>query len=121
MLQKEGYSTAAFHSNPYLSSKFGYSRGFSKFEDFDAEPVGKEERIRGVGGQIHGLMAKLNNNIQTTLDTHGMENTTLYNAIKLLSFCYRCLIGYSGAWSDGGMINERAISWLEKNPNRFFL
>ncbi|RLF88962.1 sulfatase, partial [Thermococci archaeon] len=30
-LKRNGFTTAAFHSNPYLSSYFGYSRGFDTF------------------------------------------------------------------------------------------
>lgn len=119
ILQKNGYLTAAFHSNPYLSSEFGYAKGLSYFEDFGAEPIGKEERIRGAKGQIHGLMANLNNKILTTLDMRGLHDTTMYKAFKLLSFYYVCLIGYFGARADGATITEKAISWLEKNRNSF--
>jgi hypothetical protein len=31
LLKEEGYNTAAFHSNPFLSSRFGYSEGFDMF------------------------------------------------------------------------------------------
>jgi arylsulfatase A-like enzyme len=34
ILQKEGITTAGVHSNPYLSSQFGYDRGFDYFEDY---------------------------------------------------------------------------------------
>lgn len=33
-LHKKGYQTCAFHSNPFLSSNFGWSRGFNEFHDF---------------------------------------------------------------------------------------
>ena len=33
VFQKQGYITAAFHSNPYLSDFFGYNRGWDFFED----------------------------------------------------------------------------------------
>jgi len=121
ILQKNRYSTASFHSNPYLTSKFGYARGFSYFENFDAEPIGTEERIRGLRGQIHGLMANLNNKIMTTLDRYGTQDTKLYKAIKLLSFYYACLTGIPGARVDGATISEKAISWLKKDPNKFFI
>ncbi len=32
-LKEEGYRTAAFHSNPYLTRYYGYSRGFDVFND----------------------------------------------------------------------------------------
>lgn len=118
-LQKNGYSTAAFHSNPYLSSGFGYNRGFDYFEDFGAEPIGKEERIRGLKGQIHGFLADLNNRILTTLKAHRMDRTVLSRVFNLLSFYYTCLVGYSGARADGATITKKAISWLSKNPSSF--
>ena len=33
VLKKQGYITAAFHSNPYLSDYFGYNQGWDFFED----------------------------------------------------------------------------------------
>lgn len=33
VLKENGYTTAAFHSNPTLSSYFNYDRGFDTFED----------------------------------------------------------------------------------------
>lgn len=121
ILQKNGYSTSAFHSNPYLSSRFGYARGFDYFEDFDAEPIGKEERVRGLKGQIYGFFANLNNKIMTTLEMHNMQDTLLYRTFKLLSYYFVCMIGYSGARAEGTAINEKAVSWIEKNPDRFFV
>lgn len=32
-LKQQGFKTGAFHSNPYLSRAYGYSRGFDKFDD----------------------------------------------------------------------------------------
>jgi arylsulfatase A-like enzyme len=40
VLKRHGYSTAFFHDNPYLSSAFGYSRGFDLVVDFGAAPKG---------------------------------------------------------------------------------
>jgi len=39
VLKEKGYVTAAFHDNPYLSSSFGYNRGWEYFE-YSASPVG---------------------------------------------------------------------------------
>ena len=33
-LSKNGYITAAFHSNPYASRYFGFNRGFKYFKDY---------------------------------------------------------------------------------------
>ena len=37
ILRRNGYATAGFHSNPYLSKNFGYDRGFDIFFDGIAE------------------------------------------------------------------------------------
>ena len=39
VLKEDGFVTAAFHSNPYLSDFFGYNRGWDFFEHF-SKPVG---------------------------------------------------------------------------------
>lgn len=39
LLSNEGYSTAGYHSNLYLSSDFGYARGFDTFYDSKSEPT----------------------------------------------------------------------------------
>jgi arylsulfatase len=37
VLSEEGYTTAAFHSNPYASTYFGFDSGFDEFHDFIGE------------------------------------------------------------------------------------
>jgi arylsulfatase A-like enzyme len=39
VLKKNGVATAAFHSNPYLSSYFGWNRGWDHFMDSMKDPV----------------------------------------------------------------------------------
>jgi len=34
LLKERGYTTAAIHSNPYVSKFYGYDRGFDYFNDF---------------------------------------------------------------------------------------
>jgi arylsulfatase A-like enzyme len=52
ILQKAGYITCAIHSNPYLSSYFGYDRGWDYFEDvtspFGQLPRGIERKLRKI-------------------------------------------------------------------------
>ena len=38
-LSERGYTTAGFHSNPYLGPEFGYDRGFDTFYDSKSEPT----------------------------------------------------------------------------------
>src|SRR6056297_1266624 len=37
-LSERGYATGGFHSNPFLSAEFGYSRGFDAFNDSEDDP-----------------------------------------------------------------------------------
>lgn len=44
IFEKSGYHTAGFHSNPYLSTEYGYDRGFDVFDDGE-ECVGRVTRL----------------------------------------------------------------------------
>jgi len=49
VLQKEGITTAAFHSNPYLSGFFGWNRGWNKFYDSMEDEV--DEKVPYIKAQ----------------------------------------------------------------------
>jgi arylsulfatase A-like enzyme len=50
LLANDGYTTAAFSSNPHLSKQFGYDRGFNTFVDLI--PAAADPRLRSItGGQ----------------------------------------------------------------------
>ena len=48
VLKTVGYSTAAFHTNPWVSSFFNYDRGFDLFEDFLGKSGGGSLMLRQV-------------------------------------------------------------------------
>ena len=70
VLARNGYYTVGFHSNPFLSSRFGWDRGFVEFYDF-LEKVGgpaafavraggvKRFAIRVLGKLLHGGSRKV--------------------------------------------------------------
>jgi arylsulfatase A-like enzyme len=120
ILKKEGYSTAAFHWNPYLTRFFGYNRGFELFEDF----VTNEKTFRRKENKIFDHIIKI------TKDKM-YKRTLIYG---FLEKSYEIFIGgrlskrkwkFAYKWSNvakADVINQKAISWLEnKTNNKFFL
>ena len=51
IIRKEGWTTAAFHSNPWISSFFGYNRGFDFFQDSLNEPLRKSYFLKETGAK----------------------------------------------------------------------
>lgn len=95
MLKKNGYETAAIHSNPYLSRFYGYNRGFDYFKDFLLEQI----------EQVGNKMKK--NKISKTLHELVKDSKTVF--MKKLPY------------EDGEKINEEVFRWLEKSNEPFFL
>jgi len=95
-LKREGYSTAAFHSNPWLSSFFYYNRGFDFFED-SFRGLGESFVLRGVSTR-HKVLEYL------------WALRILYDKMRNKSdTCIEAL-------------NQKGISWLQKRNNKdFFL
>ena len=99
VLKEHGYHTAAFHFTPWLSSYYGYDRGFGTFDD----GIGKTHRKR--------LLTEAKELAKRTLGT----NIRLYQS---LSQIYSALLGI-GLKSE--VLNKKAASWLRSNPDNFFL
>jgi len=99
-LKEHGYATAAFHSNPWLSSYWGYHRGFDTFDDGIPKNISKSilSRPRKLGKKIIG------------------NNGKLY---EFLSEIYNALVGCP--YIKGEDLNKKAISWLHDNQDNFFL
>ena len=100
VLREYGYRTAAFHANPWISSFYGYDKGFDTFDDvmqkrrFDSrlsKPKALVKRIIGRGGRLYELLSKI------------------YTAFLMTRY------------STAEMLNKKAISWIYRNTNNFFL
>ncbi len=96
-----GYTTAAFHSNPYLSTNYGYDKGFAVFWD-------SLEMASPVSSLGHRLSLCLK------------KETPLYRFLRRLS----------ALWHTSRMVepfvraetlNAKSIQWLEYAPDAFFL
>lgn len=110
VLKKVGYSTAAFHSNPFLSKEFNYDRGFDTFYDFNKP-------------------SKTKNPFRTKLIDFGSRLTSALNENDVLyKFLKRLVVFYNRYFKKPGIpharaeeINKKALSWLEKCSGPFFL
>ena len=98
-LREQGYETAAFHSNPFLTSYFGYGKDFLYFDDSIAK---------------YGIRKKIEAKAKVVL-----KNSRLKNLVwRLYSLIYRNEVPYVRAEA----INKKAISWLRtKKPEKFFV
>jgi len=93
-LSERDYQTAAFLSNPYISSFFGYDRGFDLFEDFLNLSHKKIKR---------GLVAFIKKRFGW-----------VYSPMKKIYAKIRISRGV-GAYENADVINKRVVEWLEKD------
>jgi len=101
VLKEHGYYTGAFHSNPWLSSYYGYNKGFNTFDD-SMQERGNKRRLDD--------LAQL---VKSKIGTNGR----LY---KLLSAIYGSHVEQL-PFIKAEALNRKAISWVRSNPNNFFL
>jgi arylsulfatase A-like enzyme len=103
LLKGAGYSTVAFHSNPYLSRLHGYDRGFDTFDDSLSNIS-----LRGLRLRLRGWVSP-DTLIGRTRDKVG----------KML----RPVMQHVGerAIVSAEEITSKAISWLEAHDGKFFL
>jgi len=123
-LKDSGYATAGFSAaNPYISSRFGYDRGFDVFEDFlksdprslPAEPTRSDR----------GLASRLNQGIQRlrpSLGGLGAAYDELY-----FRYCQRVTpvadsLDGLRSFPSADLVVDQACRWLDSvGPSPFFL
>lgn len=101
VLKEHGYHTAAFHSNPWVSSYYNYHKGFDTFDD---------------GIKRWKAVEKPRALVKQTSWT-GKVLTPLAQ-LYLMVMAPRL---YGNLFSNAQTLNRKAISWLQKNPSNFFL
>jgi arylsulfatase A-like enzyme len=104
-LSKEGYSTAAFHSNPYLSAIYNYNRYYDEFYD-----------------SIHSrtspsLLFKMIDRLANLSHEKNNIKTLLPPILKLFSY----VKPYKMPYENGGVITKRAMNWLKRCDKKFLL
>lgn len=103
VLRGSGYNTAAFHSNPYLSTNYGYERGFATFWD-------SLEKASGASKASHRA------NIMRKIDRHS----SLYRWARRLGTLGQ-ILGRSEPFVRARVLNEQVTRWLADQPSPFFL
>jgi arylsulfatase A-like enzyme len=102
VFKNAGYHTAGFHSNPYLSTSYGYNRGFDVFND------GKED--------INHL-----NHLSRKIRKYIDANTWTYNKLRKIKKIFETASG-GGGFADADNINQNVQKWIDNNPPEpFFL
>ena len=105
VLRERGYKTAGFNDNPFLSSYFGYNRGFDFFEDFIGEAKAETGAIRGIKKKMKEMVS-----VDEKLRSFAQFFLRMFSSLGLQP---------SG---DGLTINRKVFSWLEENYKySFFL
>lgn len=124
VIQESGFATAAFSAgNPYISERFGFSRGFHVFCDF----LGSNEYVSpafplpspGARTRVNGTLSR----VFHTLPGAGAVYDELY-----FRYCQRQTHTNSASldtlrrYPSADVMVDRAISWLKDNTGKpFFL
>ena len=95
-LKEQGYHTAAFHSNPWVSSHYNYNKGFNTFDD--------------------GIKQwKAVQKPRALVNQPGWTGRVLTPLAQLYKMTMASNI-YGNLFSNAQTLNGKAVSWLEKNP-----
>ena len=107
ILKENGYTTAAFHSNPLLTQYYGYDRGFDTFQDLGSGKF-QEDRTKTQKGKLK----RKKNNVKSLIDKTVGKSRFLYKqAIKthyILSDEKKIL-----PYKRAETINKSVLSWLD--------
>lgn len=98
-LSEAGYRTGGFHSNVFLSEKFGYDEGFDVFYESQSDP---------------SLGTRMRNWVKDTLDEDGILFKTLKAAFDTTEKHAGIEIGSSYVSAD--RITNRAIEFVSDGP-----
>ena len=99
-LKRYGYTTGAFHSNPFISSYCGYNRGFDTFENFSSSYFKRSKIIKHAREKAFNLLKKI-------------------RALHLLRGVQ--IFFLKEPFTNAEIITEEAISWLHSAKKPFFL
>lgn len=105
-LREEGYDTAGFQCNPFLSEHFEYHVGFDTFEDYQNPLMGLATRIfpRGI---------EINNPRLRRIDRY----LHLTDAVRK---AYQLLRGKPRPYVSADVIVDDTVDWLETAGDPFF-
>jgi len=108
VLKRNGYTTAAFHSNPWLSRFFNYDKGFDTFYDSINISAGGRDEVKSLN---------LKTKLKRVIDVID-KNIKLY---KFFSEVYATFKSLGVPYTKAEALNKKAISWLSNHRDNFFL
>jgi len=113
VLHDNGFVTAGFHSNPFLSKFFGWDRGFDVFIDLSDSSSSATRMFKKLT-QKKGLSGFILKPVKKILGKHSIR--------KLLKRIYSVKSYFPLPYSRGEDVNRIVIEWLKKRrKGRFFL
>jgi arylsulfatase A-like enzyme len=101
-LSEAGYATAGFHSNPYLSTKFGYDRGFDTFSDSKENPSLVSRLRRYVSNNVSGSLHDFLSWVYDKTEEHAGVDVGSY-------------------YKDATTLTDEALAWAESAEEPWFL
>jgi arylsulfatase A-like enzyme len=99
LLSEVGYTTAGFHSNPYLSEEFGYNRGYDTYYDSITDD---------------SLASKARQFVKRNLDSEGAVFRLLSKAFDTTKRTVGVEIGSASV--DAATITDMAVDWVQTSP-----
>ncbi len=115
LLKSEGYSTAGFHTNGYLSSGFNYDRGFDFFYDLDLWKSSLSDRVSTESRRLLRDMKKR----LPRIVRRGLRKVTPHARAPRISLWRDSEFLYRGLFADE--LTEKAIKWMEKQNGPIFV
>jgi arylsulfatase A-like enzyme len=105
-LGREGYQTAAFHCNPFLSTHFAYDAGFDTFEDY-------QNPLMGLATKVFPRGIEINNPKLRRVDDYLHLTDALRKSYQLLK-------GKPRPYVSAEVITDDTVSWLDGAEEPFF-
>ncbi|MFX1554329.1 MAG: sulfatase-like hydrolase/transferase, partial [Promethearchaeota archaeon] len=100
-LGQAGYTTVAYHSNPYLSREYGYDRGFHAFDD----TLKDVSRGAVAARRVRSFIPK---------------NSPIYRVLRRVNRLMN-VKSLAPPFVSGDVITDRGLKWLSRADGRLFL
>jgi len=105
-MQKMGFKTGGFQSNPFLSQHFNYDVGFDTFEDY-------QNPLMGIATKIFPRGIELNHPKLRHLDEK-------INFTKRIKDVYKLFHGKPRPYVSADVITDDCIEWIDEVESNFF-
>lgn len=111
VLRSNGFKTVAFHSNPFLSKRLGWDKGFGEFYDF-------MDVLRSPSAFVTRQKDKMSKLVSLIATALGADRST--GIQRLLKRLYYRFWRLELPYLEGRVLNDYVTAWVEKNLNTSF-